>query len=78
MKTLERLRLDRDKNAVAIERLLDKQKMLDKEIERLNMLEIYEETKRLGANDAGELRKMIVEARKENERIIREGGAINA
>lgn len=73
---IDNLKREKKKTEESIEKLKERVRSLDKEIEKLNMEEIYKETIRFGAKDVNELRKLLSTAKKENEMILKEG-AVN-
>ncbi len=74
MRTIESMKKEKNKNTEIIEKLKVRNKELDKEMEELNMHQIFSEAVKNGIKDVDGLRKALKELDKEKERVLAGGG----
>ncbi len=74
MRTIESMKKEKNKNSEIIEKLKVRNKELDKEMEELNMHQIFSEAVKNGIKDVDGLRKALKELDKEKERVLAGGG----
>ncbi len=74
MRNIESMKKEKNKNTEIIEKLKVRNKELDKEMEELNMHQIFSEAVKNGIKDVDGLRKALKELDKEKERVLAGGG----
>ncbi len=73
MRTIESMKKEKDKNVEIIEKLKNRNKELEKEMESLNMQQVFMEALKNGIGTAEQLRKALKDSDKENKSIVAGG-----